>query len=285
VKLSVKLPIAMMGMSAVTGVMLALIIMALTIVNTYLRLKEDSERYAAFAKNYIDSKGLCAIDAAREQLVVKNPFSVFGVQIAIFDLDRASVLATSSTDFMAWRAPFGSDDWMDVAEVSRGGHVTSYITLHNDKGMVVAYVGISLSAKGYIKDLYADMASIFAVLCGCLAASWLIGIYLSNGLTRPIGHLLKAVASMESGDFSPIQISYNSEIGQLGHKFNQLQHTLCATMRDLREKNKEMQSAIDSLSREQRENERLTAALAQVVKGNNTVMEATRRRVVNGSAI
>jgi two-component system sensor histidine kinase VicK len=99
-----------------------------------------------------------------------------------------------------------------------------------------------------MEELYNTMSSIFRILItGTLIALGLtavLGVMLSNTITRPIKEYTKMVTAVAEGNFDQqVKVQGNDEIGQLGHTFNYMMNRLNEAL-SLNEEEKEKLASI-----------------------------------------
>jgi methyl-accepting chemotaxis protein len=94
----------------------------------------------------------------------------------------------------------------------------------------------------------------------------------------PLKLLRECVVRVEESDFSPIDITFNSEIGELATSFNRMQAALRQNFCALSGRQHELEQAVTALQQEREENAKLLAVVGEVMKTQKAMMAATTAR-------
>lgn len=118
------------------------------------------------------------------------------------------------------------------------------------------------------------LSTVVTVLVVTLAAG-LIGSWLAQGITRPIGTLVTAAGRFAQRDFSqPVNIGHSCELEHVAAAFNQMADQLRATYEDLEMRVKERTSELDAARQEL---ESVNAGLQETVERQVTQLERTNQ--------
>jgi two-component system sensor histidine kinase VicK len=186
------------------------------------------------------ANSLFAISNAEIQIIDAN-----GIVISTSVPDHQSIVGQKNTQTEVTRALQGIKDNQRIFKDDTDGY----------RKMVIAKpIGSGIRVLGAVylianmEELYNTLSSIFRILItGTLLALGLtavLGVMLSNTITRPIKEITKQVTAVAEGNYDQqVKVQGKDEIGQLGHTFNFMMNRLKEAL-SLNEEEKEKLASI-----------------------------------------
>ncbi len=131
----------------------------------------------------------------------------------------------------------------EVVDMTRGGYLGQYATVHDHWGKSLAVMAVRISADSYVDTADAAMFRLTFIMAGCVLIAFGFGALLAQGIIIPVRKLLEGVDRLTRGDLNHvIAMRNNDELGALAHAFNSMAGQLSSFFQMLK-------NTVDTLTR------------------------------------
>ncbi|SDZ65429.1 two-component system, OmpR family, sensor histidine kinase VicK [Evansella caseinilytica] len=187
-----------------------------------IRDEEEAERSLTVRVNDL-LKDLFNVENTNVQVIDKN-----NTVISVSNPAQSHLIGQRTTNVYVKRALFGTGDSVNVRNPQTGDRtriVALPIPSSTDPVIGAVYIEASM------EEIYDQMKEINQILMSgtimALVLTAVLGIFLSQTITRPIAEMKKQAIIMGKGDYSQsVKVYGNDEIGQLASAFNDLSNNL-----------------------------------------------------------
>ena len=144
----------------------------------------------------------------------------------------------------------GRRDHYEVREMTRGGQLAEYISLHNHVHEPVAILGIFQAADIYVQTRDEAIIKLLFIMFGCLLLASVFGFALARSFLEPIHQLSHGVRKISAGDLEhTIRLDSRDELGTLAGAFNSMASQLHSSFGKIQEQMQEIERSSEERER------------------------------------